>query len=374
MINPKSAIGAFILCAFSLESFSQFTLHKPYLQNMSPTEVTVMYQTGAPAMSHVEYWRDSTDICSARQLFAGQEVVHTPEHSVRLHGLTPSTTYHYRVVAREILANHAYSKTFADSTVESQIYSFTTPPEGNYDFTVLIFNDLHGKKETIRKLAEMAEKIPHDLVVFNGDCLSEPASLEHAIGQLQTLVNAFNLHSTPSLFIRGNHEIRNAYSSGMPSLFDRFNGLTYGAFTLGGDTRFVALDCGEDKPDDTEVYYGLNDFTGLRQEQYDFIKNELNSKEFKKARHRVCLHHIPLWGNTDKYSPCTDLWGPLLGKQAFDFDIAGHNHEATILPSDSTHRFPVYIGGGPKPHTATILVLTRSGSNLTLRPLRLNNY
>lgn len=368
LINTKLAICALTLYAFSLEAYSQLTLHTPYLQNLSPTGVTVMYQTNASAMSHVEYWHDSTDIRSARQLFAGQEVVHSPQHSVRLHGLTPSTTYHYRVVAREILENHAYSKTLADSTVESQIYSFTTPPQGNYDFTVLILNDLHGNRETIRRLAEMAAKISHDLVVFNGDCLSEPASLEHAIDQLQLLVNAFSLHSTPSLFIRGNHEIRNAYSSGMSSLFDRFNGLTYGAFTLGGDTRFVVLDCGEDKPDDTEVYYGLNDFTGLRQEQTDFIKKELNSKEFKEARHRVCMHHIPLWGNTDKFSPCSTLWGPLLGKQPFDFDIAGHNHKATTLPSDPNHHFPVYIGGGPAPHTATILVLTRRGSNLSLTP------
>lgn len=325
-----------------------------------------MFQTDGLATSRVEFWTDSLNRLSARQLLAGQEVVHSPEHSVRLTNLTPGTKYFYRVVAREILENHAYSKRFADAEVATPIYSFSTPPRGDYDFTVLVFNDIHSDKPTIEHLAQLAAETPHDLIVFNGDCLSEPASREHAIGQIQTLVESFGLHSTPALFVRGNHEIRNAYSSGMPSLFDRFEGQTYGALTLGGDTRLVVLDCGEDKPDDTWVYYGLNDFDGLRQEQADFLRKELASKAFKRARHRVLLHHIPLWGNADKFSPCTDIWGPLLCRQAFDFDVAGHNHEALTIEPDGGHRFPVYIGGGPTPQSATMIVISRRDSTLTL--------
>ncbi|MDE6119332.1 MAG: hypothetical protein K2F82_05650, partial [Muribaculaceae bacterium] len=62
---------------------------------------------------------------------------------------------------------------------------------------------------------------------------------------------------------------------------------------------FVTLDCGEDKPDDTWVYYGLNDFTALRREQAAFLRDELKSKAHRQAFRRVLIHHIPLWGNTD---------------------------------------------------------------------------
>lgn len=362
----KNLLLAAAAMAATVSAANALTLNTPYLQNMTSDGVTVMYQTDGSAMSRVEYWTsDSLNPQSARQLFGGQEVVHSPEHAVRLKGLMPGTTYHYRVVAREILENHAYSKKFADDEVTSPTYTFTTAPERPEDFTILVFNDIHNNRETIHRLAELARETPHDMVVFNGDCLSEPSDRKHAIKEIQVLVNAFGLHSVPALFIRGNHEIRNAYSSGMPTLFDRFDGKTYGAITL-GDTRLVVLDCGEDKPDDTWVYYGLNDFTELRHEQADFLRQELKSKEFKQAKHRVLMHHIPIWGNVDKYQPCTELWAPLLKDAKFDIDIAAHNHELVELPAvKGEHPFPVIIGGGPKPSDATMIVVQRRGSSLT---------
>lgn len=350
----------------AISSANALTLNTPYLQNLTSDGVTIMYQADAPVMSRVEYWTtDSVNPMSARQLFGGQEVVHSPEHVVRLNNLTPGTTYHYRVVAREILENHAYSKKFGAEEITSPTYTFTTTPDHPEDFTILIFNDLHSCGESISRLAEMAAATPHDMVVFNGDCLSEPANRDHAIKEVQNLVNAFGLHSVPALFVRGNHEIRNAYSSGMPSLFDRFEGKTYGAITL-GDTRIVVLDCGEDKPDDTWVYYGLNDFTGLRQQQVDFLKQELKSKEFRRAKHRVLIHHIPIWGNVDKYQPCTELWAPLLKNAPFDVDIAAHNHDyVEYQPVKGEHPFPVIIGGGPKPSEATMTIVKRRGKTLT---------
>ncbi len=87
-----------------------------------------------------------------------------------------------------------------------------------------------------------------------------------------------------------------------------------------GDTRFVVLDCGEDKPDDFWVYYGLNDFTKLRLDQKAFLEKELKSKEFKKARRHILINHIPIWGDkdvyTDNYHPWTALWSPLLEKSS----------------------------------------------------------
>ena len=57
---------------------------------------------------------------------------------------------------------------------------------------------------------------------------------------------------------------------------------TYGSFSW-GDTRFVILDCGEDKDDNTPVYYGFNDFSGLRKDQTNFLIEETISPEFKLA-------------------------------------------------------------------------------------------
>ena len=134
------------------------------------------------------------------------------------------------------------------------------------------------------------------------------------------------------------------------------------------------LDPGEDKPDSTPVYGGLNDFTQLRMDQTEFIKHELKSKEFKQARHRVLISHIPIFGNTDKYRPCTEMWGGMLAKAPFDLGIGAHTHTARL------HRqgvdgcgFSVYIGGGYKMDSATVAVLTCREGRLSLKVLADND-
>ncbi len=344
----------------------QLLYHKPYLQNPSTDGMTVMYQSNVPVTSRVEYGTDTLNLSSARQLIAGQEVVHDLEHKVRLTGLRPGTRYYYRVRACEITENSSYHKSFGDSTV-TPFYSFVTLPEDKKEMTVLVLNDLHENMVTIDTLAAKAAKIPHDMVIFNGDCLPEPYDRDYAVNWIHVLSDRFDGANTPIMYIRGNHEIRNAYSSGMPSLFDNPGGKTYGAFTLGG-TRFIVLDCGEDKTDDTWVYYGLNDFTGLRSEQADWLKQEMASREYKKADNRVLIHHIPVWGNTDDYRPCTELWAPILGKGKFDFDIAAHTHDHKIHPKGSIGNPCVtYIGGGPKLESATMLVLTTGPDGVDAR-------
>ncbi len=343
--------------------------HAPYLQNVTAEGATVMYQTRRRCGSSVEFGTDTTGVMrSARQLIAGQEVVHDLEHKVRLDSLTPGATYYYRIRAREILVNQAYHKEFGREYV-SPFYSFTVPAADAENFTALIVNDLHGYGPTIDALAALAGQISHDLVIFNGDCLSEPPTREAAVEDLHVLADVFGLSGKPSLFIRGNHEIRNAYSSGAPSLFDRPGGLTYGAFTLGG-IRFVTLDCGEDKPDDTWVYYGLNDFTALRREQAAFLREELKSKAHRQAARRVLIHHIPLWGNTDDYRPCTQMWTPLLKRSDFAVDISAHTHEYRSLePGAEGNPMKVVVGGGPRPEEATMMVLEKRGKRLSLRVL-----
>ncbi len=343
--------------------------HAPYLQNPFDGGVTVMFQTNVLAHCRVEYGRDTLALQTAEARMAGQAICHDIEHKIRLDGLTAGVRYYYRVRAREIIANHAYSKTFGDEYV-SPFYSFTLPAADATDFTALIFNDLHEHTPTIEAWRRLSAEIPHDFVIFNGDCLPEPSDRRYAMRHTHILADAFGGESTPLFFIRGNHEIRNAYSSGMPSLFELPGGRTYGAFNW-GDTRFVVLDCGEDKPDDTWVYYGLNDFTDLRREQAQFLRDELTSKPFRKARRRVLVHHIPVWGNTDEYRPCTGLWHPILVGAPFDVDLAGHTHEHKYHPRGTCddNPVPVVIGGGPGLREATMMVLEKRGKKLTLRVL-----
>ena len=329
---------------------------KPYLQNV-------------PVHSWVEYGTDRNLGERAETIVDGQVICNNKHHKVRLTGLKPGETYYYRVCSREITLYEAYKKEFGE-TAYSDIYSFTIPTSVETDFTALIFNDLHKKNEVLDLLADQIEGIDYDFVMFNGDCIDDPRNESEVVHFLSYLNKKVKAENVPVFYLRGNHEIRNAYSIQLRELFDYVGDKTYGAFNW-GDTRFVILDCGEDKPDSTWVYYDLNDFAGLRMEQVGFLKAELSGKAYKKAAKKVLIHHIPLYGMSEKsYLPCLDLWGGLLAKAPFDVSINAHTHRFAYWPKGSVgNNFPVVIGGGNRPENATVMILSKKGKVMTLKAL-----
>ena len=344
---------------------AQLMTTKPYLQLATPTSMDVFFQTNSVCHCWVEFGTDSLHTQSVRALVDGQEVCYDIENRISLTNLRAGTRYFYRVCAVELLMKRGYENHFGD-TIRTKFYSFTTPDEQKTDFSCLIFNDLHDNKECFDHLRDLVKGMPYDFVIFNGDCLSEPSSRDHAIRLIHSLADPVNGAEKPIIFLRGNHEIRNYYSAGMHSLIGYYNDKTYSAFNW-GNTRFVLLDCGEDKPDDTPVYAGLNDFTQLRNDQVNFLQTELKSKAFKKAAHRVLISHIPVFGNVDSYKPCLELWSPLLKNAPFNVAIGAHNHEAKYYPNGTDgSRYPVLIGGGPSVNNGTVTVLSKRGKELQL--------
>ena len=340
----------------------------PYLQNPTEGGITVMWQTHVPTYSWVEYGTDTLNLKKARTIVDGQVICNGLHNKIRLTDLRPGQTYYYRVCSQEIMLYQAYKKEFGETAV-SPFYTFKVPSASQKDFTALIFNDLHKQIPTLEALYEQVRDIPYDFVVFNGDCIDDPANEKEALYHLAYLCGKVGASHVPAFFLRGNHEIRNAYSIGLRALFDYVGDKTYGAFNW-GDTRFVMLDCGEDKPDSTWVYYGLNDFTGLRKDQVSFLSKELNGKEFKQASKRVLLNHIPIYGNGDAYEPCPELWGSLLAKAPFNVNISAHTHQYAFHPKGSLgNNFPVIVGGGYKLDSATVMVLRKKGNEMSLRVL-----
>lgn len=353
--------------AFADVTFGNILRTDPYLQNPTGNGITVTWLTNTPAYSWVEYGTDTADLIMARTLVDGQAMAGNELNKIRLNGLTPGQKYYYRIHSREILFYGGYEKIFGGTGV-SPFYSFTLPAPGDKDFTAVIFNDLHQYLGTFDALLKVIREkgVNYDFAVFNGDCIDDPASQKQAVATLSHYTSGIGAEDIPVFFLRGNHEIRNAYSIGLRELFDYVGDKTYGAFSW-GDTRFVMLDCGEDKPDDHWVYYGLNDFEGLRKDQVGFLQAELSSKAFKKAGKKVLIHHIPIYGETDRYNPCRELWDPLLKKAPFAVSINAHTHRFAYHPANTVgNGFPVVVGGGFKPEGATVMVLERNGDAMTL--------
>ena len=342
----------------------------PYLQNPTDGGITVMWQTSVPATGVVEYGTSPDNMMRERTLLDGQADWGTI-HRVRLTGLMPGQKYFYQVISQEILEYGPYHKEFGESAT-SGLKSFTVPSTAEKDFTAVVFNDLHQHTATFKALCEQIKGIDYDFVVFNGDCIDDPANHAQATSFLKELNEGVGADSVPVVYIRGNHEIRGAYSIGLRNLVDFAGGKPYSAFNW-GDTRFVVLDCGEDKPDSTWVYYGLNDFTQLRREQARFLKDELKSKEYRKAGKKVLLHHAPVYGldvDYTDYNPCLEMWGPILEKAPFDVALNAHTHSFAFHPRNSRgNNYPVVVGGGYKLDSATVMILRRKGSDLRIKVL-----
>lgn len=338
----------------------------PYLQNPGTDEMTVMWLTNVPARSWVEYGTDSTDMKRARTFIEGVMVANNKINRIRLSGLQPGTRYYYRVVSQEITHYSSYRKEFGN-TVRSDIKSFTTWSDEMRDFRVIVYNDIHSNMRMFNKLHSLVEKKPYDLVIFNGDCFDDVEKESDIVDRLLTYTPRIKSDEVPSIFIRGNHETRGAYSLHLWDYLGRMGGRSYGAFSM-GDTRFVLLDCGEDKPDDHRVYYDMNDFTQHRIDQAEFLKEELQSKEFIEANKRILIHHIPVFGvKRRSFSPCSDLWIPVLENAPFNVALNGHTHRYRVIEKDKAgNNFPVIIGGGKKEPNGTVMVLEKRGDRLRI--------
>lgn len=340
---------------------------KPYLQNPVGNGITVMWETTVPAYCWVEYGTDTTQLKRARTIVDGQVVCNNKLHKVRIDGLQPGQKYYYRVYSQEILLYQAYKKIFGN-TAQSAFSEFTLPATDTDSFTAIVFNDLHQHTKTFRALCKQIQNIDYDFVVFNGDCVDDPVDHEQATTFISELTEGVRGDRIPTFFMRGNHEIRNAYSIGLRDHYDYVGNKTYGSFNW-GDTRIVMLDCGEDKLDSLWVYYDLNDFTQLRNEQVDFLKNELSAKEFKKAKKRVLIHHIPIYGNYEK-NLCEDLWTKLLEKAPFNVSLNAHTHKYAYHPKgELENNYPVIIGGGYKMDGATVMILEKKKDELKIKVL-----
>ncbi len=340
----------------------------PYLQDPATDGMTVMWHTNVPCYSWLEYGADTLNMQRVRTYIEGEVIANTKLNKIRISGLVPGTKYYYRIHSQEITYYGPYLKEFGE-TISSGISSFKTLDDKSTNFTAVIFNDIHDSYPLFDKLYAQVKNVPYDIVFFNGDCIADVQTEDIALNSINYYGTNIGADKVPSVYMRGNHETRGAYSMFLWNLLERIGGHSYGAFNI-GDTRFVILDCGEDKPDSHPVYYDLNDFTQHRKDQAEFLKKEIASKEFRSAAKRVLIHHIPVYGNGDAYRPCSELWGDVLAKADFSVCLNGHTHQYEYIPKGKDgNNFPVVIGGGSNEKSATVAVLTKTGKNLKLKVL-----
>ena len=250
----------------------------PYLQNPAPDGMTVMFCTDAPGKFAVAYGSAADRL--DRKVAARQCGEDTPlPHKARIAGLTPGSRCFYRIIREN------------GGEALSPVASFATLNPRADAVTAVFFNDLHDNVRLMDALRPQWKGVNPDFMFFNGDCWADPqrGKTEKTLAGIVPLCPAA---SRPLLLVRGNHEWRGPWQEGLLNCFDLPLGQEkkyYFALTQ-GPVRFVCLDCGEDQ--DKRMDF----FQPYRKDELEWIKKEVAGDEFRQAKHRVLVVHIPLYG------------------------------------------------------------------------------
>jgi len=362
-INPVSAIAS-----LPEEKVDEFAIAVgPYLQTNFGNEMTILWLTNKVAAGWVEFGEDANklDQKAYGKSELGLKAANSKLNCVTLKGLIPGKTYYYRIYSKEIKDFQPYKLTYGN-TVNSETESFINTDISKKEVSFLMLNDIHDRPKSIPLLLDLDKGNKNDFIFFNGDIFDYQTDEQQIIDHmLKPCVDSF-AKQTPFIYVRGNHETRGKFAREFPQYFKHVG---HAAFTL-GPVRFVVIDTGEDKEDAHPVYAGIVDFDQYRVEQAEWLKEEINSKEFKKAPFRIILMHIPPRFSGDAHGPkhCTALFDPLFNQGKIDLVLSGHTHKYMVhQPNKEANHYPLIIGGGPKEGTRTLTKITANSSELKVK-------
>lgn len=350
----KLVLIAMLLCAaYSAQAIK--IIHGPYLQSVSETEATIIWVTDAKALSWVEvapndkthFYQESRQ--KYYQTYLGKRVFGTL-HTVRITGLTPGTTYRYAVASKEVVSQEKHRVTYghvASTNVYrkgAQYLTTLNPQKESVEFLVL--NDIHSKQDKLEALLNNYDKRTTDFVFFNGDMVSVVPSVQTLFeGFIDTSVKRF-ASNTQFYLVRGNHETRGMCATSFLDYFPTPTNKPYFTFTH-GDTFFILLDGGEDKPDDNLEYYETADYDNYRREEAAWLQGVVESEEYKSAKYRIVFIHMPIIGGKKLWhgpSHASECFLPILNKANVTVLLAGHTHRyAYHAPNTTDATFPILV-------------------------------
>jgi len=273
----------------------------PYLQYMTRTNVSILWETSEAATSVVEYGEQVP--LTNRAFVEGQSEM----HEVRLERLKPQSCYFYRVL----------SKGTSGEESASEVYRFQTAPEDDVAYAFGVVSDTQTNPPVWGRISTLLFAERPNFVVHAGDIVGEGDKKEQWTEHF--LKPAHKLMSRVPVFaILGNHDKDHAnyyrYIAN-PSPEHRYT-FTY------GNAQFFMID--------------TNRSVGAGSDQYQWLDHELGRS---KATWKFAVHHHPPYssdendyGDTWKgQSPRGDLkvrpLVKLYEKHGLDMCFVGHIHD-----------------------------------------------
>lgn len=353
-------------------------LYGPYLQNVKENEATIVWVADKPSIGWVELApNDGTHYYGEERpkYFDTTNGVKNTSllHAVKVKALTPGTTYRYRIYSQEVLShegiNVIYGRVAASDVYKKNALTFTTCDPNKKETSFVMINDIHGRENIITKLLNNANYKDKDLIIFNGDMVSE-------FKDEQTIFNGFMKESIdlfasekPMYYARGNHETRGEFATSFQKYFSPKEPVPILSF----QTRpvcFIMLDTGEDKPDSDIEYSGITDYDGYRTDQVEWMKELYKNEDFKQAKFKVVIAHMPPSADLNIWHGQKDVlkkFVPILNELGVDLMLCGHLHRNKYEEPSAGIKFPVLVNSNN-----SVVSVETNGDQMNLEVLDLD--
>jgi len=267
---------------------------QPYVQNPSPTAITIVYEADTPGQGTVRYTTGRHfDQTAPAELF--QKIQHdkgaTYLYRARIESLRPATQYKYRVV----------HEPQGQSPARSRIAWFQTWPDGPEPITFIAYGDSRTSPETHAVIAHQFEPYHPAFILHTGDAIGSADPYDQWEVQFFEPLEA-TIGETPIFFARGNHD---GSAEDMLRWFETPGGRTWYSFTC-GPVHVAVLDC----------YVNTSEFR-------DWLDRDLAQSQ---APWKIVMYHEP----TFDFGGHLSHWGrdllPIFAKHRVDVVLAGHSH------------------------------------------------
>ena len=279
----------------------------------------------------------------------------------------------YTVCVRPLVERRPY---FSE-TAEVQEFVFSFSPVPAQGARLYHMADAHDRIDQPVQAAKTFGDI--DLLILNGDIISDsgdPARFHNIYEICSRLTGGEH----PTVFFRGNHDMRGGYAERFAEYTPNHLGNTYYTFRV-GSLWGILLDCGEDKRDDCPEYGYTVRCREFRRRQTAFIKDVITRSEQEYAAPgvttRLVISHHPF---THKIHAPFDIegevyteWAALLKEHVKPhLMLCGHLHRLGVWEpgcEDDTYGQPctVIVGSAVEEntHTGCGIVLNEGSADVT---------
>lgn len=238
----------------------------------------------------------------------------------------------YTIFEREMVERKPYFSVTGDVT--EQYFEFKPVPQSG-EIRAYHIADAHNRVESPIKAAKVFGDI--DFLILNGDLPDSSSSLKN-IENVYILAGEITGGNIPTVFSRGNHDMRGICAENFADCTPTDNGKSYYTFKV-GNIWGVILDCAEDKPDEHEEYGFTVACHTFREAQVDFLKEIIDKKPYEAdgIEKRIVIVHNPF---TEKKNPPFDIeeeiyteWARLLKENIKpDLMLTAHKHICGVYP------------------------------------------